>query len=72
MKIISLFSVIRGYNIPIILAQYLSAVFILAPEKGTLANLLDLNLFLLVLASSLTISGYIIITFDVKRFNKSA
>jgi len=34
MKIISLFSVIRGYNIPIIvIAQYLSAIFILAPEK---------------------------------------
>jgi 4-hydroxybenzoate polyprenyltransferase len=32
MKTLSLFSVVRGYNIPvIILAQYLS--FILAPEK---------------------------------------
>ena len=79
MKIISLFSVVRGYNIPvIILAQYLSALFILAPEKGTLANLLDLNLFLLVLASSLTIaSGYIINNFYdsqkdlINRPNKS-
>jgi 4-hydroxybenzoate polyprenyltransferase len=74
-----LFSVVRGYNIPvIILAQYLSAVFILAPEKGTLANLMDLNLFLLVLASSLTIaSGYIINNFYdsqkdlINRPNKS-
>jgi 4-hydroxybenzoate polyprenyltransferase len=34
MKTLSLFSVVRGYNIPvIILAQYLSAIFILAPEK---------------------------------------
>lgn len=34
LKIISMFSVVRGYNIPIIaLAQYLSAIFILAPEK---------------------------------------
>jgi 4-hydroxybenzoate polyprenyltransferase len=34
MKIISLFSVVRGYNIPvIILAQYLSALFILALRK---------------------------------------
>jgi 4-hydroxybenzoate polyprenyltransferase len=31
----TLFSVVRGYNIPvIILAQYLSAIFILAPEKS--------------------------------------
>ena len=64
-KIASLFSVVRGYNIPIIvLAQYLSAVFILSPEKNTLLVLLDLNLFLIVLASSLTIaSGYIINNF---------
>jgi 4-hydroxybenzoate polyprenyltransferase len=69
MKIISLFSVVRGYNIPvIILAQYLSALFILSPEKGTLANLLDLNLFLLVLASSLSIaSGYIINFYDSQK-----
>ncbi|WP_016990940.1 geranylgeranylglycerol-phosphate geranylgeranyltransferase [Flavobacterium sp. ACAM 123] len=69
MKIISLFSVVRGYNIPvIILAQYLSAIFILAPEKRALAILLDLNLFLLVFASSLTIaSGYIINNFYDSR-----
>ena len=67
---ISLFSVVRGYNIPIIiLAQYLSAIFILAPEKEPLAILLDLNLFIIVLASSLTIaSGYIINNFyDSKK-----
>jgi len=70
MKIISLFSVVRGYNIPIIaLAQYLSAIFILAPEKGALKITLDFNLFILVLASSLTIaSGYIINNFyDSKK-----
>jgi 4-hydroxybenzoate polyprenyltransferase len=69
MKCASLFSVIRGYNIPvIILAQYLSAIFILAPEKRALAVLLDFNLFLLVLASSLTIaSGYIINNFYDSR-----
>jgi 4-hydroxybenzoate polyprenyltransferase len=63
MKTLSLFSVVRGYNIlVIILAQYLSAIFILAPEKRALTILLDFNLFLLVFASSLTIaSGYIII-----------
>ncbi|MGL2965082.1 geranylgeranylglycerol-phosphate geranylgeranyltransferase [Flavobacterium sp. XGLA_31] len=71
MKIISLFSVVRGYNIPVIvLAQYLSAIFILAPEnKRALAVLFDFNLFIIVLASSLTIaSGYIINNFyDSKK-----
>lgn len=70
MKIVSLFSVVRGYNIPIIaLAQYLSAIFILAPEKRALAVLLDFNLFIIVLASSITIaSGYIINSFyDSKK-----
>ena len=69
-KIISLFSVVRGYNIPIIiLAQYLSAVFILAPEQRALNVLLAFNLFILVFASSLTIaSGYIINSFyDSKK-----
>ena len=70
LKIFSMFSVIRGYNIPIIaLAQYLSAVFILAPEKRALTVILDFNLFIIVLASSLTIaSGYIINNFyDSKK-----
>lgn len=69
MKVLSLFSVVRGYNIPIIiLAQYLSAIFILAPEKRALDILLDLNLFLLIFASSLTIaSGYIINNFYDSR-----
>ncbi len=65
MKILSLFSVIRGYNIPVIaLAQYLSAIFILAPERRALEVIFDVNLFYIVLASSLTIaSGYIINNF---------
>lgn len=70
MKIISLFSVVRGYNIPIIiLAQYLSAIFILSPNKRALDVLLDFNLFIIVLASTLTIaSGYIINSFyDSKK-----
>jgi len=65
-----MFSVIRGYNIPIIaLAQYLSAIFILAPEKRALEVILDFNLFIIVMASSLTIaSGYIINNFyDSKK-----
>jgi len=79
MKIISLFSVVRGYNIPIIvLAQYLSAIFILAPEIRALDILLDFYLFLIVFASAITIaSGYIINNFYdsqkdlINRPNKS-
>lgn len=70
LKIISMFSVVRGYNIPIIaLAQYLSAIFIMAPEKRALTVLLDFNLFIIVIASGLTIaSGYIINNFyDSKK-----
>lgn len=70
MKLIGLFSVIRGYNIPIIvLAQYFSAIFILAPEKRPLSILFDFDLFIIVFASSLTIaSGYIINNFyDSKK-----
>jgi len=69
-KIFSLFSVVRGYNIPVIaLAQYFSAIFILDKERRALDVLLDPNLFLIVLASSLTIaSGYIINNFyDAKK-----
>lgn len=79
MKIVSLFSVVRGYNIPIIIiAQYLSAIFILAPEKRALDILLDFYLFLIVFASAITIaSGYIINNFYdsqkdlINRPNKS-
>ena len=70
LKIISMISVVRGYNVFIIaLAQYLSAIFILSSQKNTLSVLLDFNLFILVLASSLTIaSGYIINSFyDSKK-----
>jgi len=47
----------------------LSAIFILAPEKRALSVLLDFNLFIIVLASTLTIaSGYIINNFyDSKK-----
>jgi len=70
LKIVSMFSVVRGYNIPVIaIAQYLSAIFILAPEKRALDVLLDFNLFIIVLVSGLTIaSGYIINNFyDSKK-----
>lgn len=65
MKIFSLFSVVRGYNIPIIfLAQYLSSIFILDKERRALDILLDWRLFVIVFVSTLAIaSGYIINSF---------
>ncbi len=65
MKIFSLFSVLRGYNIPIIvLAQYLSSIFILDKERRALDILTDWRLFIIVFVSTLAISsGYIINNF---------
>lgn len=62
-KLVSLFSVVRGYNIlVIVVAQYLASVFIMAPEELSLRDvLLDINLFLIILAGASAIaSGYII------------
>lgn len=61
---------VRGYNVLVIaLAQYLAAIFILSPEIRALDVITDYKLFILVLASSLTIaSGYIINNFyDAKK-----
>lgn len=65
LKFFSLFSVIRGYNILIIIiAQYLTAIYILAHDRPLREVVFDLNLFMLVLASSATIAGgYIINSF---------
>ncbi|RMB58553.1 ubiquinone biosynthesis protein UbiA [Dokdonia sinensis] len=65
LKIFSLFSVVRGYNIlVIVLAQYLTSIFILAPELPLRDVIFDPYLFLLVLASAVTIAGgYIINNF---------
>jgi 4-hydroxybenzoate polyprenyltransferase len=65
LKFFSLFSVVRGYNIlVIIIAQYLTAVYILAPKLPLRKVLLDVNLLLLVLASASAIAGgYIINNF---------
>ncbi|MEP3838071.1 MAG: geranylgeranylglycerol-phosphate geranylgeranyltransferase [Algibacter sp.] len=64
-KFFSLFSVVRGYNILIIvIAQYLTAVYILAHDIPVKEVVLDLNLLMLVLASAATIAGgYIINSF---------
>lgn len=74
-----MFSVVRGYNILIVvIAQYLTAVYILAHDKPLKEVLFDVNLLLLVLASSATIAaGYIINNFYdsekdlINRPNKS-
>jgi 4-hydroxybenzoate polyprenyltransferase len=65
LKIISIFSVVRGYNIGlIVLAQYLTSVFILAHETPMLEVLLDPLLFVLVFSTVAAIaSGYIINNF---------
>ena len=68
-KFLSIFSVVRIYNILIIvLAQYLTSIFILS-DKKLFEVIFDFNLFLLILCSSLSIaSGYIINNFyDQKK-----
>lgn len=65
LKGLSLFSIIRGYNVLMItLAQYMASVYILAPDLPLRQIVFDPNLFVLVLASALVISGgYIINSF---------
>ena len=65
LKILSLFSVVRGYNIlVVVIAQYLTSAFILAHDKPLREIFFDPNLFFLILASSSVIaSGYIINNF---------
>lgn len=62
---LSLFSVVRGYNILMIaLAQYMAAIYILAHHLPLRKVIFDLNLFIIVVASTLVIaSGYIINNF---------
>ncbi len=65
LKLLSLFSVVRGYNILIIaLAQYLASIYILSPNLPLRRVVFDVNLLFIVIASALTIaSGYIINNF---------
>ncbi len=65
LKFFSLFSVVRGYNIlVVVIAQYLASVYIFAHDKPLKVVLLDVNLLMLVLASSAAIAGgYIINNF---------
>ena len=63
-KFLSIFSVVRFYNILIIvLAQYLTSIFILSDNK-ILDVIFDFNLFIIIFCSSVSIaSGYIINNF---------
>ncbi|MFI1745254.1 geranylgeranylglycerol-phosphate geranylgeranyltransferase [Thalassobellus sediminis] len=65
LKFFSMFSVVRGYNILIVvIAQYITSVYVLAHDKPLKSVLFDVNLLMLVLASSVTIAaGYIINNF---------
>ncbi|WP_452222201.1 geranylgeranylglycerol-phosphate geranylgeranyltransferase [Lacinutrix salivirga] len=65
LKFFSMFSVVRGYNIlVIVIAQYLASVYILAHHIPARKVVLDINLLMLVLASAATIAGgYIINNF---------
>lgn len=64
-KFFSLFSVIRGYNILfLIIAIYLTSIYILAPDLPIREVLFDINLLMLVLSSVFAVaSGYIINNF---------
>ena len=65
LKLLSLFSVVRGYNIlVIVIAQYLASIYILSPELPLRKVVFDMNLFLIVVASAMVIAaGYIINNF---------
>ncbi|MFI2742188.1 geranylgeranylglycerol-phosphate geranylgeranyltransferase [Zhouia sp. PK063] len=65
LKILSLFSVIRGYNIlVIVIAQYLASIYIFAPQIPLHKVVFDGQLFALVISSALAIAGgYIINNF---------
>lgn len=74
-KIFSLLSVIRGYNILVlILAQYLASIFIFSPEKSPKHVVFNFHLLYIVLASVCVVAaGYIINNFyddKVDRINR--
>ncbi|WP_298368190.1 geranylgeranylglycerol-phosphate geranylgeranyltransferase [uncultured Lutibacter sp.] len=74
-KLLSLFSVVRGYNIfLIVIAQYLASIFIFSPDKSLRHVLLDIHLYLIVLSTLCVIAaGYIINNFydtETDRINR--
>jgi 4-hydroxybenzoate polyprenyltransferase len=74
-KIFSLLSVVRGYNILVlIVAQYLVSIFIFSPEKSISHVVFDIHLFYIVFASVCVVAaGYIINNFyddEVDKINR--
>ena len=71
-KLFSLLSIVRGYNILVLIAaQYLAAIFIFSPEKSIRSVIFDLNLLYLVLATvSVIAAGYIINNFYDKKSDR--
>lgn len=69
LKLLSLFSVVRGYNIiTLVIAQYLAAIFIFSPQHSIRSVLFDVNLFFVILATVCVVaSGYIINNFYDKE-----
>ena len=65
LKILSLFSLTRGYNIIfIIFAQFVSSIFIFSNSENILDVLFDVNIWFIILSTSTSISaGYIINNF---------
>ena len=65
LKVLSLFSVIRGYNIlMIVFAQYLASIYIISPDLPLRKVVFDFSLLCIVITSALVIaSGYIINNF---------
>jgi len=66
LKLFSMFVVVRGFNLAlIVISQYITAIFIMAPASQSLSQiLLDRSLFALILATVGAIaSGYIINNF---------
>lgn len=71
-KVFSLLSVIRGYNILVlVVAQYLASIFIFSPEKDVKSVVLDWHLFFIVFATICVVaSGYIINNFYDSKADK--
>ena len=61
-KILSLFSVVRGYNILfIITAQFISSIYMFSENNSILGVVFDVNIWLIIFSSAFSISaGYII------------
>ena len=64
-QIIGFISLIRLFNILLLcLAQYLTSIYILAPDRSFISLILDFKLFIIVLLTAIsTSSGYIINNF---------